>query len=457
MTFGEHLEELRRVLVRALVGLGVGCIFGFMLANWVVDQLQRPLNKAIEEFRVNLAKEKLKEEYGGVLPPEAQYWIDQENLAPKKKFVDPADIIRMLHEEGSDQSNLKELLKPNSFKIDELDADKFDEICNEVVKRESENEKLEAIWQALTQQQRKTVSEIAESGTDNDRQLLVVLNALIDNSELYKSEAFDDLLSENDGGFWSWFSPSEKNYLAEMKKKLDEDPDPDEKRHLNKLLIQYTFPEAMVSPRLRLQPMVVWESVEVRTQSLTPTEVFMIWIKAGLITGFFIASPWIFYQIWTFVASGLYRHERNYIYFYLPFSLFLFVAGAALAFFFVFEHVLRFLFQFNASMGIDPQPRIGYWLSFVMMLPLGFGLAFQLPLVMLFLNRVGIISVKLYLEKWRVAVFVIFLLSMILTPADPISMITLAIPLTILYFGGVLLCFWMPKTRNPFREAYEPT
>ena len=460
MTFGEHLEELRRVLVRALFGLGVGCIFGFMLADWVVQQLQTPLNEAIKEFRENLAKEDLKKEFGGVVPPEVQYWIDEEGLAPKRKLVDPTDIIRMLNEEGSEQSSLNELLKPFSFKFDELDPDKFDEICHELTNRQPDDEKfekLEVIWDSLTQQQRLTISKIAETGSDTDEQFLIVLNALIDTAELYESEAFDDLLNEDEGGFWSWFSSSEKNYLAEMKKKLNEDPDPNEKRHLNKLLIQYTFQQAMVSPRLRLRPITMWEPVEVRSQSLQPTEVFMIWIKAGLITGFFIASPWIFYQVWTFVASGLYRHERNYIYFYLPFSLFLFVAGAALAFFFVFEHVLRFLFQFNASMGIDPQPRIGYWLSFVMMLPLGFGLAFQLPLVMLFLNRVGIISVKLYLEKWRVAVFVIFLLSMILTPADPISMITLAIPLTILYFGGVLLCFWMPKTRNPFKEAYEPT
>lgn len=459
MTFGEHLEELRKVLVRALYGIGIGCIFGFMLASQVVDFLQRPLNQAIEEFRINQAKEKLMQENRGVLPPEAQYWLQEENLAPKRKYVDPGEIIRMLTEEGTDQSTLKQQLKPYSFTLDELLPDKFGEICSLLANRDSdhkENKKHQAIWEALTDQQRQTVRQIADSGQDSDGQLLVVLNALIDQTELYESAAYSDLLSEADDGFWSWFSPTEKNPLAAMKQDIDDDPDPDQQRRLNKLLVQYTFPDAMRSPRLRLQPIVIWESVEVRSQSLTPTEVFMIWIKAGLITGFFIASPWVFYQIWQFVASGLYRHERNYIYIYLPFSLILFVSGAGLAFFFVFEHVLRFLFQFNATMGIDPQPRIGYWLSFVMFLPLGFGLAFQLPLVMLFLNRVGIFSVKVYLEKWRVAVFVIFLLSMLLTPADPISMITLAIPLTFLYFGGVLMCYLMPKSRNPFKESYEP-
>lgn len=157
-----------------------------------------------------------------------------------------------------------------------------------------------------------------------------------------------------------------------------------------------------------------------------------------------------------FVAAGLYPHERRYIHLYLPISLFLFLAGILLAYFGVFKPVLMFLFTFNASMGIDPQPRIGEWLTFVMILPLGFGIAFQLPLVMLFLNRIGLLSIEAYLSKWRIAVLVIFVISMLLTPADPISMLMLAAPLTVLYFGGILLCKWMPRSRNPFQEAYEP-
>ena len=117
----------------------------------------------------------------------------------------------------------------------------------------------------------------------------------------------------------------------------------------------------------------------------------MIWVKAALITGAIIASPWIFWQVWSFVAAGLYPHEKNYVYFFLPVSLGLFFAGAALAFFYVFEPVLDFLFGFNRMMNIDPDPRISEWMSFVLMLPLGFGISFQLPLVMLILERIGIL------------------------------------------------------------------
>src|SRR6185295_18986569 len=110
----------------------------------------------------------------------------------------------------------------------------------------------------------------------------------------------------------------------------------------------------------------------------------------------------------------------------------------------VFAPVLQFLFRFNASMKIDPDPRISEWLSFVLVLPLGFGIGFQLPLVMLFLNRIGIFSIEIYLSKWRLSILTISIISMVLTPADPISMLLMALPLTILYFGGIGLCKWMP-------------
>ena len=108
-------------------------------------------------------------------------------------------------------------------------------------------------------------------------------------------------------------------------------------------------------------------------------------------------------------------------------------------------------------MQIDPDPRISEWMSFVLFLPLGFGISFQLPLVMLLLDRIGVMSVAVYLEKWRIAVLVIFVVAMVLTPADPISMLLMACPLTFLYFGGVALCKWLPKRQSPFGEGYDPS
>ena len=131
----------------------------------------------------------------------------------------------------------------------------------------------------------------------------------------------------------------------------------------------------------------------------------------------------------------------------------LFLAGAALAFFVVFRFVLAFLLSFYDWMGIDPDPRITDWLTFVLILPLGFGISFQLPLVMLFLERIGIFTVKTYLSNWRISVLVICFLAMVLTPSDPYSMMLMATPLVGLFFFGVLLCKWMPRRTTPFGEA----
>lgn len=123
-----------------------------------------------------------------------------------------------------------------------------------------------------------------------------------------------------------------------------------------------------------------------------------------------------------------------------------------MAFLFALQPVLDFLLSFNRWMGITPDLRISEWLSFVLLLPLGFGISFQLPLVMLFLERIGIFTVSSYVSRWRVSVLVIFVLSMVCTPGDPYSMLLMACNLTVLYFGGILLCRLMPKRKSEFED-----
>jgi sec-independent protein translocase protein TatC len=174
--------------------------------------------------------------------------------------------------------------------------------------------------------------------------------------------------------------------------------------------------------------------------TLSAQEAFGIYVKAALLVGVVLASPWIFFQLWTFVAAGLYPHEKRWVWTFLPISIALFLAGVFLAFFFVFDFVLDYLLQFNEWLGLDPDPRISEWLSFVLILPIGFGIGFQLPLVMLFLERIGVVEAETYASQWRIAVLVIVIVSAVLTPADPYSMLFLAGPLCLLYFGGLWLC-----------------
>lgn len=205
-----------------------------------------------------------------------------------------------------------------------------------------------------------------------------------------------------------------------------------------------------------LKPKVQLRQNKTGLSSLKMEEPFMIWVKAGLIIGAVLASPMIFYHLWSFVASGLHAHERRYVYIYLPLSVILFSAGVVLAFFVVLNYVLTFLLAFNGSLDVAIEPRLTYYVNFVLLLPLGFGIAFQLPLVMLFLQRIGLFETEAYVSSWRLAVLVIFLVSMILTPADVTSMFAMAVPLVFLYGLGILMCKFIPRGRGMGSAAYDP-
>src|SRR5204862_5155329 len=123
------------------------------------------------------------------------------------------------------------------------------------------------------------------------------------------------------------------------------------------------LPEGASADSFRdLVPLLVWQSSKdddrTKSKSFSATEPFMIWMKASFVVGALISAPWVFFQIWIFVASGLYKHERKYVYTFLPFSLGLFFLGAATAYLFVFEPVLNFLFSFNEWLGMHPDPRM---------------------------------------------------------------------------------------------------
>ncbi|MBR5710120.1 MAG: twin-arginine translocase subunit TatC, partial [Thermoguttaceae bacterium] len=197
------------------------------------------------------------------------------------------------------------------------------------------------------------------------------------------------------------------------------------------------------------------DSDRAKTRAMSAQEPFMIYIQASLLLGVILSCPWVLYQLWMFVASGLYPHERKYVYIYFPMSLSLFIGGVLMAFFWVFDPVLGFLMLFNDWMNIEPDLRINEWLGFFLMLPIGFGLSFQLPLIMLFFERIGIVTVEWYKTNWRIAVLIIGILSVVLTPADPTSMMLMFIPLTFLFVLGIWLCKFMPRQKSPYDDDDE--
>ena len=177
--------------------------------------------------------------------------------------------------------------------------------------------------------------------------------------------------------------------------------------------------------------------------SLAPLETVTIFFMVALVSGLVLASPWVFYQGWAFVAAGLYRHERRYVTKYLPYSLGLFLAGVFLCFLFVLPITLTFLLQFNVYLGVAPTLRLSEWMGFATLLPLIFGLAFQTPLVMLLLERINIFTVNDYKSKRKMAIMVIAVVAAVITPGqDPFSMMLLAGPMILLYELGILMIGW---------------
>ena len=456
MSFGQHLEELRTTLFKCAAAIAVGCLVGFTFANQTVEYLKGPLVTAMAEFKSSTAAEDMVER-DGYVPPELLPWLEEEKLIPRRMKVDPGELIRALQNVIPDFGSQVNL-NPYGFRPGHFKEEALPELANRLVNRASEAEpasqRLNEAWNRLSATEQSAFTVLASKPADQVTQqdmagVTQAFDRLSQSKDLIQSPAFAGLLAESSG---SWLEPAKANPLAKMKHAIEESFDAVANQRLNRALLFSLFSDQMSQLKTDFVSIELWESADFQPQSLTVTEPFMIWMKAGLITGLVLALPVVMYFLWCFVAEGLYPHEKKYVHIFLPISILLFIAGVTLAFFFVFEPVLGFLFSFNRQMGIAPQMRINDWLSFVMFLPLGFGVAFQLPLVMLFMNRINLFSVEDYLDKWRIAVMCIFVLSMILTPADPISMLLLAIPLTLLYFLGVGMCQWMPKNSNPYES-----
>ncbi len=186
--------------------------------------------------------------------------------------------------------------------------------------------------------------------------------------------------------------------------------------------------------------------------TLSAQESLVVYFKVCLLCGVVLASPWIFYQIWAFIAAGMYPHEKAYVYRYLPFSLGLFFIGITLCQFVVLPGAVKALIGFNDWVDTDPDLRLNEWLSFAIILPLVFGASFQTPLVMFFLNRIGMFSWEDYWAKWRYAIIILAFFSALITPTpDAVTMLYLFAPMFFLYMLGVALCKFFP----PSHEAYE--
>jgi sec-independent protein translocase protein TatC len=188
--------------------------------------------------------------------------------------------------------------------------------------------------------------------------------------------------------------------------------------------------------------------------TLSVTEAFVVYFKVSIYVGLVVAAPWIFWQLWSFIAAGLYPNEKRLVHVYFPFSIGLFLLGVLLCQFLVIPVAIEYLLSFNEWLNLEPDLRLNEWLSFAIMMPLIFGMAFQLPMVMFALYRVGIVDVSIYKKHRRIAMFLMAVLAVILSASpDVFSMMSLTVPLWLLYEVGILMCWWSPR---PHYEEDEP-
>lgn len=174
-------------------------------------------------------------------------------------------------------------------------------------------------------------------------------------------------------------------------------------------------------------------------QVLKPAEGFVAYMKVSFIAGLILTCPWVFYQIWMFVAAGLYPHERKYVKTAVPFSAILFVVGAMFFLFLVAPLSLKFFLIFDDLLKVASNWTLQGYISFVTMLMLVFGLAFQMPIAIFILARTGLVSVAALRNVRKYVFLAVFFVAAVVTPPDVISQVTLALPLYALFELGILL------------------
>ena len=166
------------------------------------------------------------------------------------------------------------------------------------------------------------------------------------------------------------------------------------------------------------------------------TSNFMAPIRLTVFVAAFFAMPYILYQIWSFVAPGLYKKEKKIAIPVLMSSIFLFYAGVAFSYFIVLKGVLKFFIMF-APQNVLPMTDIDSYLSFALKLFMVFGLTFEIPVITLLLILIGVVSTQSLIEKRRFIIVGCFFVAMFVTPPDAISMIMLAVPMWLLFEIGL--------------------
>jgi sec-independent protein translocase protein TatC len=184
-----------------------------------------------------------------------------------------------------------------------------------------------------------------------------------------------------------------------------------------------------------------------------PMDPLNLYLQVGLIGGAILASPFILYQVWLFIAPGLYQKEKRFVVPFMSATIALFLTGASFGYFFVLPGALKILimqFGKNFNSIITIEEYTGFFLSII----LGLGISFELPILIFFLAMFGIVSPRFLWKNIRYAILAVFIVAAIICPSpDPWTMCIYAIPMLALYLVGIGVAWWVHPARKQKKEA----
>ncbi len=188
-------------------------------------------------------------------------------------------------------------------------------------------------------------------------------------------------------------------------------------------------------------------SAQIVTHS--PVEGFMVYIKVCMLFGLLLTSPWVIWQIWAFVSAGLYLKEKRYMHVVSPISTVLFVTGSLFFMLVVAPLVMSFLIRFNAAMGVGSLWSLQKYINMVFSLTIVFGAAFQMPIVIVFAERLGLVTIEALAKNRKFVILGLVVVAAMATPPDVISQVSLAIPLYGLYEISIIVCrIWRARSKK---------
>ena len=187
---------------------------------------------------------------------------------------------------------------------------------------------------------------------------------------------------------------------------------------------------------------------------LNPTEPFNMYLKVGFIAGVFVASPFVLYQVWAFIAPGLYRHEKRYVMPFMFSSVGLFIAGGLFGYKMVYPAALDFLIGYGAQ--FQPMITIGEYTDLFLTIIVGLGIIFEMPILVFFLALMGVISAGWMWRNLRYSILVIFIIAAIVTPTtDILNMCLFAAPMVVLYVVSIFIAWLVSPARRKARKKKE--